>query len=508
MHLFLCQFLVLHRLFLILPLFFLLFKSADHTVREAFEALEAVRKNPPKCSNPLNVGIWARYLKLHPSGKQLLEYIRNGWPLGVKITREQIKNLYRKPSHWASSIPEIHEMCRVQVKETTAGYLIPTDLPPLYNISLFCVPKKDDDGIFSLYRMVRHGSFCDSSSLDINRFIEPQHYKLRDLPNLIIYVKKLLGKRFFALSDLKDAFRQLLMAKKDRRFCGYTLFGKHWLDTRQPYGLASAAHNCQEFALLIIWIMEHYKLPKELRDAMLVHIDDFIMASTYKEGVEYMETAFDLLLEELGVKQSDKKAVHCTSKGVCYGFYFDLEAQTVGIPNDKLNNLRAGIAMIIRHRLCTARALESVCGKIMHWTQLQKAAKPLCYSLIHHIQQYVRSAKVRKTDILALPIRIINDLKMWLHFCDFLQSVPFQYIAGTPSIDVYAATDASSTAGGMVMGAEWAKYDFSPKHSEWHINVKEAHALLMLIHNRRQQLHGRRLVVYIDNKTVFYAFCR
>ena len=83
-----------------------------------------------------------------------------------------------------------------------------------------------------------------------------------------------------------------------------------------------------------------------------------------------------------------------------------------------------------------------------------------------------------------------------------------QYIHKTPSINFYAATDASSIAGGVSIGDEWISYNFRGDHKEWHINVKEAHALIMLLFNWRHKLQGRKVFVYIDNQPLDYAMRR
>ena len=48
------------------------------------------------------------------------------------------------------------------------------------------------------------------------------------------------------------------------------------MDKKQPYGIASAAANCQSFAQILIWMLNNHKHPVQLRNKMLVHVDDFV----------------------------------------------------------------------------------------------------------------------------------------------------------------------------------------------------------------------------------------
>lgn len=479
----------------------------DLIVRQAFYDVHHLHKNPPKKRFNLNVASWRKHLRTHPDGKKWSSFIAYGFPLGIKISQDEIETLYRQPTHWANSDPEMYEILRVVIKEIKASYLVPSLFPPLYNISLFCVPKKDDDGIWSLLRMVRHGSFSTATTTCINDFILPEFHQMRELPNLMNYVDFLIDKYYFALRDLKDAFRQLLLRLKDQPFCGYTIFGLHFVDTRQPYGLSSAAANCQDFGLLLLWILRKH-LPECLQDVGLLHIDDFLFAAATQRQCRHVEELFDKLCAELGVVQSTSKTVKTTQVATCYGFRWDLAKRTVGIPPDRLCKLRTTIHLLITYRLATARLLESVCGKIMHWSQLHKAAKSLCYGLLHWIIEHIRNHKLAPTAVLVLPIRIVQDLKLWLYFSEFISEIPFAFLRKPPSFDCYAATDASSFAGGISFDEMWCSYRFQGQQKQWHITLKEGHAALMFLYNWRDYLTGKRVCLMVDNMVLKAAMAR
>ena len=92
-----------------------------------------------------------------------------------------------------------------------------------------------------------------------------------------------------------------------------------------------------------------------------------------------MQEAFDALCEELNVEISHEKDEDATQNATVYGFEFDLKNKTVGIPQKKLEKLVAFIKSTIEIGIITGRALDTLCGKMMHWSQLFKPAKSLYY---------------------------------------------------------------------------------------------------------------------------------
>eukprot|EP01083_Nonionella_stella_P102493 291599_1 len=81
-----------------------------------------------------------------------------------------------------------------------------------------------------------------------------------------------------------------------------------------------------------------------------------------------------------------------------------------------------------------------------------------------------------------------------------------------PSIMVSGSTDASNKGGGFMIGEHWGAYKFKDvlnseglNHRKMHINLQEAHAVIMLLSNFRSYLSGKKLLLYIDNTTVYYG---
>ena len=72
---------------------------------------------------------------------------------------------------------------------------------------------------------------------------------------------------------------------------------------------------------------------------------------------------------------------------------WDLKAQTVAIPPDKLEELIWVIKAVLSVRKISGEALEKLIGKIMHWSQLCQLTKPLCYQAICFVHRQIRANK-------------------------------------------------------------------------------------------------------------------
>ena len=417
--------------------------------------------------------------------------------------------LCQKKASFCNTKEEFIKIIKQFIKELESGAIIPSETPPKYIINVFCVPKKDaSTGKMTKLRVVRHGSFCTANTSSINQWIDQRKCKMPTLPNLKDYVKLLIKCNWMTLRDLKDAFRQIGLAAADIGYLGYSLCGLYFLDKKQPYGIASAAANCQSFAQIIIWIMNNKLLPQTLKDRIIVHIDDFLLGSETKLGAIKMKCEFDNLCDELNVKISHEKDEDIVQEAVVYGFKFNLKRKTVGIPDDKLLDLRKLIRLSIKIRVISGSALESLCGKIMHWSQLYKPAKSLCYNMVSYLHKLLRTKQDYKRLCFNIPDCIIQDLKFWLKYTELIKEVSMASIIHPPSMVVVGTSDACDYGGGFCINKDWCYYEFRYPQFNWHINQKEAHAVIMLLHNLRKDLTGKKLVLMVDNTSLFYSMAK
>ncbi len=470
-----------------------------------------LHKNPKESDDLLNVDLFTHYLKDHPNGKILVLLFEDGFPMHLEDRNPE--NLSKKVHNICRDINDLKEILTRMVKEARKGYIRPGE--GHYQLNLLCVPKRCNvTGLMTEIRVARHGSFCTNRTISINDKIIKECAKIESLPNIKTYIRKLIKYTHVTLRDLKDAFRQMLTQRKDCGWIQYCLFNLKFLDDRQVYGVSSAAANCQQFGLILNWILEnkYFDKRKPLYNRILLHIDDFLLCGESEIEALYMGDKFDEMCEDLNVKVSHEKDENGISEGIVHGFGFNLIEKWVEIPQLKFEELVQVLTWVITHRRVSGAALERICGKIMHWSQFRKIAKVLCYRTLKFIYDKIRANKRLKKRIFYVPDRMILDFKFWLHYAHYMRRVSMLSVLNEPSITITAASDACDTGGGFVIGEHFCLYDFSETpndkgviHRNMSINYQEAHAVVMLLHNFRHELTGQKVLLYIDNQSVMYS---
>ncbi len=490
--------------------------SFAKVLKERLDRFTKLHNEPSKYSNQLNIAAFEKYLKGKRKEKSDIKWLKVGFPLWLKThfkatnpnTLSKPNNLSTKISNIANTPQEAVAILDKMIKEAENGQIEPFFGKPEYIIMIFCVPKKDGQGKYTKYRIIRNGSFKTGSTSSINEWIRPRKCKIPSLPNLKQYIKTLIDCNFFAIRDLSDFFRQIGLCEEDSNYICYSLFGLVWRDRKQPYGVSSAPANCQYFAQILIWILDNKIFDHEWRNKSLVHIDDFVLGAVKKADCEEMEKRFDTLMTELNVQVSTKETgfIRTCQQSVLYGILFDLQHKTVGIPPTKYKNFKQLILYTLKYRVISGAALEALCGTIMHWAQLKQPTKALCWNLLQFIHENIRSGNLPKTHNYILPLSILNDLKYWYHFADQIVNVPMSEIILPCNMTMSGSTDASSNQGGFVIGGYWSSYFFTPLHTKnWHINQKEAHVILSALFTFRHYLSGKSIKLYVDNESIFYT---
>ncbi len=286
------------------------------------------------------------------------------------------------------------------------------------------------------------------------------------------------------------------------------MFGLRLIDRKQPYGIASAAGNCQRFGNLIIWIFKNKILISvaNTKYAICVHVDDFMIAAKTEIDCKLITDLFDKLAAELGVRISVHKNVNWVNKTVIHGFEFDLLKKTVAIPEDKFKSLKLAIILILIYRKVTVRCFDCIVGRIMHWAQLCPQIKPITYQSVRFVYEKFRNSHVKKTAIVDVPEFILIDFLYWFKYADFIKSNSMKFILNQPSSYIASYTDACDIGGGWICGRDFDYFRFSDSQiKDWHINQKETYTVLHMLYTLRSSLTGSKVMIYIDNTTAMYA---
>ena len=446
-----------------------------------------------------------------------------GWPLGIPPENRDPSNLCSKVRNIIYNKSDIICMLDKVEKELLKGMIIPGR--GWFNLGLLIAGKKDaSTGFMTGSRAARHGSYSTANTVSINDKIvlDSLASKCAASPRIRDYLEFFLDVEYVTLRDLKDAFRQLRLALDDQEYVQYSLFAMPFRDTRQAYGVSSAGFNCQDFSLLLCWILEN-KTP-EFRDEfarLLAYIDDFTFGSGGPKALvanQGLTIAFDKLFKKLNVAISTEKNEDNIQRGVAHGIGFDLRSfpKKVFIPKRKVTDMIYGALSMVKYTYATERAVQSMSGKIMHYSWYHPQAKIIANRGMRIINiTLLRGKKKRRRDS-ALRIYDMTpwkpELLFWVKFLIWYREVAVIDLVYEPSIEVIAASDACKDGAGFVCANQYFMYEFckttnqyGQNHAEMHINLQEMHAVIQMLHTFKEDLSGRTLWLFVDNKTDMYC---
>ena len=462
-----------------------------------------------------------RYLKEHPEKDVRFELITKGFSLGLKDDLDRSK-LSQEVHNFINSRDDLIKMLDCITRELDLGYIVPGR--GLYQLNLLCVPKKDSEtGLMTKTRCARHGSYADAeSTISLNDGITEESKHMIDdlaLPTFWMYLVLFLQSLWISLRDLKDAFRQLLVALEDIGVIQYSLFGLSFVDLRQAYGVASASNRCQLFSQTLRWIVAHNAsgftdtCASVLIKFILAYIDDFTLGAPSMPECKAITACFDATLSNLNVDVSVGKNVDCTQVGVTNGIGFRLNTvpKTIFVPILKACDIIIGTLSVLLCHWIFGDAYECLLGRILYWARFDKRAKIFCNFALKSLQLELRklSPPFKKQMVYYVPIRIRKALALHLRFFIRFREVPIVNLLYQPSISITAMSDASDQGGGFMCADVFCAYTFATQsndsgvtHQLMDITLREAHAVLMLLWNMRYALTGRVLHLFVDNSSV------
>jgi hypothetical protein len=439
---------------------------------DKFDTIQYLRLNPPTHNRTLKPHQFRVYVASFPNitpqqVDSLCHDVEHGALLGIDPANPP-HNLSQKAAHWTTNLSQAAFILDKFIKELQKAILIEAPQRPLYFINFFAVPKKGLDGLMSMLRLIRNGSWSQSDSFCINDFITKEAYSIKNMPNLRRYARLLHRRKYMAMRDLKDAFRQLLLHVSDHQYQGYSVFGQHFIDRHVAYGISSSAAACQRFVNLICAIFDNVIITNRFKDKrdidisrcfeqIVAYIDDFLLVADDEQTICEMERRFDLLLRTLGVDQSAHKAEHCCTEGVVHGWHWDLVNQRISIPHIKYDDLRYFLLCAITHRVITIGALQKLVGRIMHYAQISPLAKLFAWHSLQSLSKIIdhRIKSRAKHRPVLIGHSIVRSFIFWYHLAPYLRSATIASIAIAPTITIFGSSDASSLGAGFLIGARW-----------------------------------------------------
>ncbi len=247
-------------------MFFIL--EIDPILAGKVKDLQTLHSEGSKYVNKLNIDRFKFYLRNKSNGLIDFQFIEEGLPLWLTTHGKldsngdllEPTNLSTKVNNLLFSLEDVYAFVDKLSEECENGQIEPIDYNPKYICMIFGVAKKDAYGFYTKIRVIRNGSYKSKNTTAINEWIKKEKCKMPTIPNLIKYCQLFQTKKWFAIRDLADFFRQIGLIEADCDFIGYSLFGLRFRDRKQPYGVSSAPANCVSFICVFCFLYKLYIL--------------------------------------------------------------------------------------------------------------------------------------------------------------------------------------------------------------------------------------------------------
>ena len=210
----------------------------------------------------------------------------------------------------------------------------------------------------------------------------------------------------------------------------------------------------------------------------------------------------------LGVQLSAKKFLRPAVICKALGFIFNMRAQTVAVPQPKLDKAFRCIQQMLHDGAAARKQLERLVGLLQWFAPILFPSRVMLRALIDQLVQ----CPALSGSTVELTIDAKQALLWWLHWAQSLNACPFDAVLGIfPGDTVSVFTDASDWGIGawapplffacafVDMPARWRYMQFED------IAVREIFAVAVALFSWRRCFAGQKLRLCLDNTTAHAA---
>ena len=415
-----------------------------------------------------------------------------------------------KRTHLRYTLPEKHqkEVSDILAKEVQSGYRRVISREEIDQLDSFWVHplsvafKKSYGLRTSKMRLVD-----DCSVNGLNSMISIPEVPLQCWENMISFIRKHRGRLFIGKSDVKAAYKIVVVRPEDQCLLGTFFDGKYYVNTRLPFGLRSSS-----FLWGVVANALKHAVTRACSNTMEgdffidVYVDDFIfIATTPQDSITLMET-FLTISRTWGIPISMKKTHYPSQDALeVLGIMVDVRSRRLSVPEERLSNLKMELERF-SSSMINRKELQSLCGHVLWISRIITAGKAFTFRLREALRsmENSNSSHISKDGL--------KDLQWWSRV-PFKSSYTIKKQTRHKWIGLYS--DASTSWGfGFVLGKRWygngswgSISDFLNVITDRDMNINELEMLtvLIMIASLRQHLKDTHIIMECDNKVTVDA---
>ena len=341
---------------------------------------------------------------------------------------------------------------------------------------------------------------------------QPAHYTF---PKIQDYVEMILNAgpgAYMWKRDLARFFLQLPLDPTEYHRVAVVWRGLLFFFIALAFGLRHSGLNGQRTTDAVSWIVRG--LGTESDDGkpfqVVNYVDDTGGVESSKERAEDAFCKMGLLLVDLGLEESVKKAEPPSTKMTFLGVEFDSIAMTMSVPPAKLTEVKAEIRLWLRRTTINKKELQSLLGKLFWVAKCVKYARVFMGRLLDQLRTMSTLKDFKKV---KLKEEARKDILWWGQYLEHYNGInlivnddpiPLSFSQLLDSPHEICAGDATPLGGGAWHGREYWCGEL-PSHlrePQIHIHLKEFWVVIVSAKLWGDSWTGRCIVIYCDNDCV------
>ena len=283
----------------------------------------------------------------------------------------------------------------------------------------------------------------------VNDFIDKAKCRVQyaSFDEAVELVRQVGAGAWLAKSDIKSAFRLLLVSPLDYELLGFKFENNFYFDKCLPMGCSISCSLFEYFSTFL-----EFKVRQETRSRFVTHyLDDFLFAGSSAAECARMLSSFTAICGELGVPLAPEKTLG-PLQTICYlGLAIDSVRGLIRVPAPKVQALRAKIQTVLGQKKISLVDIQSLVGSLNFVCKAISPGRAFLRRLIVLMQGL---SKPHHRVRISAGARL--DLHMWLAFLTHFNGVS-PFLTGSWDNDaIELFTDAAASVGyGAIFQGKW-----------------------------------------------------
>ena len=434
---------------------------------------------------------------LHYEDKELIEFLKFGWPVNFEGIVTDITKSSKNHSS-ATNYPS-HIETFLRKAEYSKSVIGPFSENPFssgfMSSPLASVEKSNSED----RRIILDMSYPEGKS--VNDGIPKKEYlgesymlRLPGVDDIVAMIRrKGVGCAIFK-RDLKSAYRQLVRADYgDIHLLGFVWEDQLYFDLTHPQGCRSAALCCQRTSSGLIFIHKNLDSNYEA----INYLDDLIGAEKWSKA---SQAFIDLgkVLSLAGVNEAVEKASTPDVEMIGLGVLFNTISMTVSITEDRLKEIKALVISWTGRCKSNLKDVQSLLGKLSFVAACVRPAR------IFLSRMFAVLSKFPKNRAIELPEGFRNDLFWWQKFLPLYNGISMMSPELWSCPDSVFASDACLSGCGAFIpeSKEYFHMTFPDFIVELDLHINDLEFLAIIVSCKLWGVlwKGKRILINCDNK--------